>query len=219
MIPMKKEAYIALALAALTIILVVNGLTSHGWYDEVRSEKMLGNVTSSTIGYGLLTVHNVTKVTFNGTLISKSDEYQSYDDFIASNATRARDAGSRMYLVSIVGLVLTALFIPLLFLAHQGFFDNRMGRLGPYVPLLVAQVAALVIIIGTLWFSYAFPTGLDADAVQLHQERYQALGGRTGLWVLVGGILVQAAAVMALARTQLIYIEPLDTVKGTKPLG
>jgi hypothetical protein len=90
--------------------------------------------------------------------------------------------------------------------------------LGPYVPLIAGQVAALLLIIGTLWFTYAFVTGLDEDVAKLGQERYQAVGGMTASLVIFGGLLIQVAALYARARTQLVYIKPLDEAKTPEPM-
>jgi hypothetical protein len=217
--PMKRQAYYAMVLALLAIILTADGLVSHDYYVEDREVQGPDGLLKSNIGYGLRDVHNQSKLVFNGSTISKEDKYQDYQDFIgASNATRAMNAGSQQNVLMLVSLVLLVLFLPLVVMSHQGYFDERLGRMGPYIPLIAAQVAALLLIIGTLWFTYAFATGLDEDVANLHQERYQAVGGTTAFTVIVGGFLIQVAALMALSRTRLIYIKPLEEGKTPKPL-
>lgn len=217
--PMRREAYYAMVLAVVALILTAFGIMSYDYYTESKEVQRSDGVLESTIGYGLRDVHNESKLVFNKTVLEREDNYQDYQDFIgASNATRARDAGAQQFLLMVISLVLIVLFIPLTFLAHQGFFDTRLGKLGPYLPLIVAQVAALLLIIGTMWFTYAFATGLDEDVAKLGQERYQAVGGMAAFWVIVGGFLIQIAAIFARSRTQLVYIEPLGEVKAAKPL-
>jgi len=217
--PMRREAYYAMALAVIALILTAYGLMSYDYYTESREVQRADGVLESRIGYGLRDVHNVSKLVFNKTVLEREDKHQDYQDFIgASNATRARDAGAQQSLLTVISLVLIILFLPITFLAHQGFFDNRLGKLGPYVPLMVAQVAALLLIIGTMWFTYAFATGLDEDVAKLGQERYQAVGGTAAAWVIVGGFLIQVAAIFARSRTQLVYIQPLGDLKAAKPL-
>lgn len=217
--PMRKEAYYAMAFAVVALILTSYGLVSHGYYVEDREVQQPDGLVESHISYGLRKVHNESKLVFNDTTLSKEDKYQSYPDFIgASNATRADAAGARQFYLMIVSLVLVVLFIPLVLLSHQGYLDERFGRLGPYVPLIAGQIAALLLIIGTLWFTYAFATGLDEDVAKLGQERYQAVGGMTASLVIFGGLLIQVAALYARARTQLVYIKPLDEAKTPEPM-
>ena len=219
MMPMRRQAYYAMALAVVALVLTAYGLVSYDYYVEDREVRQVDGTLVSHISYGLRDVHNESKLVFNGTTLSKEDKYQEYPDFIgASNATRARDAGGRQFTLLLISLVLIVLFIPTVFLSHQGLFDERVGRLGPYVPLIMAQIAALILIIGTLWFTYEFATGLDKDVANLLQERYQAVGGMAAFWLIVGGVLIQVAALYARARTQLIYIKPLDEGREPRPL-
>ncbi len=219
MIPMKKEAYYAMTLGVVALLLTVYGLVSYDYYVEDKELQQEDGLLVSHIGYGLRDVHNESKLVFNDTTLWKEESYQTYPDFIgASNATRAEAAGAQQSILLIISLVLVILFIPLVFLSHQGFFDDKMGKLGPYTPLIVAQIAALVLIIGTMWFTYAFATGLDEDVAKLGQERYQAVGGMTAFVVIVAGILIQIAALYARSRTQLIYIKPLDEAKTPEPI-
>jgi hypothetical protein len=114
-----------------------------------------------------------------------------------------------MFLIMIAAIALAGLFIPLVYLSSEQNLDESMGRLGPYIPLIVAQIAAILLIVGPIWFSHALTTGLDEDMNEITGEPSQALGGMTGFWVIMGGLLVQVGAIMALSRTRLTYIEPL----------
>lgn len=217
---MRKQALYALVLAIVAIIIAAYGIVSYGWYTEEREQPLVDEdgILRSEIGYGLRGVNNRTLHRFNGTTLDEEEKVQGYDDFIGAKETKASAVASAMNILMIVALAMAVLFLPLVYLTSGGSFEQRVGKIGPYIPLLVAQVAALLLIIGPIWFSYAFITALDDDIGRITGEPSQALGGMTGLWVIVGGILIQMAAVMALSRTRLIYIEPLDEVKQAGPL-
>lgn len=217
---MRKQALYALAFAIVAIIIYAYGMVSYDWYTEEREQPLVDEdgVLKSDIGYGLRGVNNHTRHRFNGTTLDEEEKVQGYDDFIGTKDTKASGVASTMNIMMIIALVMMVLFLPLVYLSSGGGLEQRFGKIGPYIPLLVAQIAALLLIIGPMWFSYAFITALDDDIGKVTGEPSQALGGMTGFWVIVGGIFIQVGALMALSRTRLIYIEPLDEVKQPKPL-
>jgi hypothetical protein len=208
---MKKQAKSAIVLGIVGLLFAVYGLTSHGWYNEEREHDLDDEegFLRSHIGYGIRGVSNLTLHRFNGTTLDEEEKVQDYDDFIGVEGTRAAEAGSTMFLIMIAAIALAGLFIPLVYLSSEQNLDESMGRLGPYFPLIVAQIAAILLIVGPIWFSHALTTGLDEDMNEITGEPSQALGGMTGFWVIMGGLLVQVGAIMALSRTRLTYIEPL----------
>ena len=129
-----------------------------------------------------------------------------------------RSVASTMLILMAIGIIMAALFIPLAFISQTGGLESRVGKWGPYIPLYVAQVSAITLIVAPIWFSYEFIMGLDMDMFALTNAPSQALGDMAGWWVILGGLFIQVSAFMALSRTRLIYIEPLDEVKKPKPL-
>ena len=215
---MRREAMLAIALAVVALVLAVYCIVSYDWYEEERTSSLEEGNLVTDIGYGLRGVQNVSQSRLNGTVLQERESHQTYDEFIGVEGTRAQSAADAMFLIVLVAIVFIVLFIPLVFLAHQGRFDDLVGKLGQYIPLMVAQVAALLLILGAMWFSYAFTEGLDKDVEDLGQERYRAVGGMGGWYAIFAGIIIQAAAVMALSRTRLVYIEPLEEGKTPEPV-
>ncbi len=207
---MKKQSLRACILASVAVLLIANGLLSYGWYIEERVEDadVEDGDYKSDLDYGLRGVRNETRLVVNGTKIASEEKVQDYDDFIGIKDSRAGKVVDRMNLLMVISLVLTILFIPLVYLSSKGSLEDRVGKIGPYLPLILGQIAALILIISPMWFTYAFITDLTADMDELDQEPPQALGDNTGLWVIFGGVLLQIGVISALARTKLIYIEP-----------
>ncbi len=207
---MKKQSLRACILALVTILFLLNGLLSYGWYTEERLEEasMEDGTYKSDLAYGLRGVRNETRLVVNETKIATEEKVQNYDEFIGLENSRAGQVVNTMYLLMVLSLVLTVLFIPLVYISSQGSLEDKMGKIGPYIPLICGQIAALILIISPMWFTYAFITDLTADMDELEQGPPQALGDNAGLWVIVGGVLLQIGVVSALARTKLIYIEP-----------
>jgi hypothetical protein len=211
----RKQSLRAIVLAVVAVLFIVYGLLSYGWYDEERVEdaEVEDGEYKSDLGYGLRGVRNETRLVVNGTKIASEEKVQNYDVFVGLKDSQAGQVASRMNLLMVVSLLLTILFIPLVLLSTKGSLEDKLGKIGPYLPIICGQIAALLLIIGPMWFSYAFIMGLTADMEVLDQGPPQALGGNTGLWVIFGGMLLQFAVVSALARTKLILIEP---PKGSK---
>ena len=207
---MKKQSLRACILASVAILLIAYGLLSYGWYIEERVEDadVEDGDYKSDLDYGLRGVRNETRLVVNKTQIASEEKVQDYDDFIGLENSRAGKVVDRMNLLMVISLVLTILFIPLVYLSSKGSLEDKVGKIGPYLPLIIGQIAALILIISPMWFTYAFITDLTADMDELDQGPPQALGGNTGLWVIFGGVLLQFGVISALARTKLIYIEP-----------
>ena len=207
---MKKQSLRACILAIVAILFILNGLFSYGWYTEERVEDapMEDGDYKSDLAYGLQGVRNETRLVVNGTKIASEEKVQGYDNFIGLKASKAGQVVDRMFLLMVSSLVLTILFVPLVYLSSKGSLEDKVGKIGPYLPLILGQIAALILIISPMWFTYAFITDLTADMEELDQGPPQALGGNTGLWVIFGGVLLQFGVIGALARTKLIYIEP-----------
>ncbi len=208
---MKKQSLRACILAGVAIIIIANGLFSYGWYTEERVEDadVEDGEYKSDLAYGLRGVRNETRLVVNGTKMASEEKVQDYDDFIGLENSRAGQVVDRMNLLMVISLVLTILFIPLVYLASKGALEDKVGKIGPYLPLIIGQIAALILLISPMWFTYAFITDLTVDMdEELDQGVPQALGGNTGLWVIFGGVLLQFGVIGALARTKLIYIEP-----------
>ncbi len=207
---MKKQSLRACILAGVAVLLIANGLFSYGWYTEERVEDadVEDGEYKSDLAYGLRGVRNETRLVVNGTRIASEEKVQDYDDFIGLEDSRAGQVVSRMNLLMVISLVLTILFIPLVYLTSKGSLEDKVGKIGPYLPLICGQIAAIILLISPMWFTYAFITDLTADMEELDQGVTQALGGNTGLWVIFGGVLLQFAVIGALARTKLIYIDP-----------
>jgi hypothetical protein len=192
---LKKQSLRACILAGVAVLLIANGLFSYGWYTEERVEDadVEDGEYKSDLAYGLRGVRNETRLVVNGTRIASEEKVQDYDDFIGLEDSRAGQVVSRMNLLMVISLVLTILFIPLVYLTSKGSLEDKVGKIGPYLPLICGQT---------------FITDLTADMEELDQGVTQALGGNTGLWVIFGGVLLQFAVIGALARTKLIYIDP-----------
>ena len=207
---MKKQSLRACILAIVAILFILNGLFSYGWYTEERVEDapMEDGDYKSDLAYGLQGVRNETRLVVNGTKIASEEKVQGYDNFIGLKASKAGQVVDRMFLLMVISLVLTILFVPLVYLSSKGSLEDKVGKIGPYLPLILGQIAALILIISPMWFTYAFITDLTADMEDLEQGPPQALGGNTGLWVILGGVLLQFGVMSALARTKLIFIEP-----------
>ena len=207
---MKKQSLRACILAIVAILFILNGLFSYGWYTEERVEDapMEDGDYKSDLAYGLQGVRNETRLVVNGTKIASEEKVQGYDNFIGLKASKAGQVVDRMFLLMVISLVLTILFVPLVYLSSKGSLEDKVGKIGPYLPLILGQIAALILIISPMWFTYAFITDLTADMEDLDQGPPQALGGNTGLWVILGGVLLQFGVMSALARTKLIFIEP-----------
>lgn len=208
---MKRQAVRAIVLAVIALVLIIVGMLSWDWYTEERDEtdRASGERTLSVYGYGLRGVMNNTRVSLNETVLSAEEKVQDYDDFVGLKNSRAGKAVASMNIIMLVALVMVIIFIPLVYLASAGSLEANVGRIGPYIPIIVAQVAALLLIVGPIWFTWTFAHGIDDDHFEMELEPSQALGGMAGWWVIFGGVSIQAAALMALARTRLIYIEPL----------
>ena len=216
---MKPKHMVPLVLVVVAILLAAYGMLSYSWYVEYRETKLLGDegTIKTDLGYGLRGVQNHTRHRLNGTTLEEEERVQSYDDFIGKG-NLVGPVASRMMLLLLIGIVMAALFIPLAFVSQTSGLEDRVGKLGPYIPLYVAQVAAITLIVSPIWFSYEFITALDVDMYELTNAPSQALGDMAAWWVITGGLLIQVAAFMALSRTRLVYIEPLDEVKQAEPM-
>ncbi len=216
---MKPKQMVPLVLAVVAILMASYGMLSYSWYQEYRETKLLGDegIIKTDLGYGLRGVQNHTQHKLNGTTLEEEEKVQSYDDFIGKG-NEAGPVASRMILLMFIGIVMAVLFIPLVFITQTGGLEDHVGKLGPYIPLYVAQVAAFTLVASPIWFSYEFIMALDMDMYKLTNAPSQALGEMAGLWVIFGGVLIQVAAFMALSRTRLVYIEPLDEVKTPEPM-
>ena len=216
---MKRKQMVPLVIAIIAILMATNGLLSYNWYIEQREFKLPGDegTIKTDLGYGIRGVHNHTRLRFNGTTLDEEERVESYEDFIGPD-TMAGPVASRMLIIMAIGIIMAALFIPLAFISQTGGLESRVGKWGPYIPLYVAQVSAIILIVAPIWFSYEFIVGLDMDMFTLTNAPSQALGDMAGWWVIFGGLFIQVSAIMALSRTRLIYIEPLDEVKQPKPL-
>jgi hypothetical protein len=206
-------------LAVVTILLAVYGMMSYDWYEESReipSSEGEGNYKSD-LGYGPRGVHNYTRLAFNGSTLDEEESVQTYEEFNGPE-TEAGPVADTMFQLLIIGIVMTVLFIPLAYISQTSGLEGRVGKWGPYIPLYVAQVAAITLILAPIWFSYEFVQALDMDAMRLTNAPSQALGAMAGWWVIFGGIVIQVAALMAISRTRLIYIEPLDEAKTPEPI-
>jgi hypothetical protein len=208
-----------LVLAVVAIMFASYGLLSHGWYLEYRETDLPddeGRIRTN-LGYGIMGVSNSTKHKLNGTTLDGEDRVQSYDEFMGLKSKAGQVANTMMVLM-LIGIVMCALFIPLAFISQTGGLEARLGKWGPYIPLYVAQVAAITFFLAPIWFSYEFIYGLDMDAYALTDAPSQALGDMSGWWVVFGALLIQVAALMAISRTRLIYIEPLGEGKTPEPM-
>ena len=207
---MKKQSLRACILAVVAILFIINGLFSHGWFTEERVEDapMEDGDYKSDLAYGLRDVRNETRLVVNGTKIATEEKFQDYDEFIGLEDSRAGQVANRMNLLMVLSLVLTVLFIPLVYLSSKGSLEDKVGKIGPYLPLICGQIAALILIISPMWFTYAFIMDLTADMEELDQGPPQAIGHFIGVWVMFGGLLLQFGVMGALARTKLILIEP-----------
>jgi len=207
---MKKKSLRAIILSVVAILLTISGLLSYDWYTEERVEdaEAEDGEYKSDLAYGLRGVRNETRLVVNGTKIASEEKVQDYDDFIGLQDSRAGQVVSTMLLLMIVSLILAILFIPLVYLSSKGSLEDKVGKIGPYLPIICGQIAALLLIIAPIWFSYAFIMGLTDDMNELDQGPPQAIGGNAGFWVILGGVLLQYGVLSALARTKLILIEP-----------
>ena len=215
---MRKQSIRAMVLGTVTALLVVYGLFSYGWYSEDRSENLEGReVRESTIDYSLRGVHNASKVKLNDTVLSSEEKVQDYDDFIGVKDTKASQSAARMNLVMIAMLVMTLLFIPTVYYSSEGYLEARLGRIASFLPIIIGQVTALILIISPMWYTYDFVSAINDDMYKITGEPSQALGGWAPIWVVFGGVILQIAVMSALARTKLIYIEPLPgRTEGTE---
>jgi hypothetical protein len=207
---MKKQSLRAIILAIITILLITVVLFSYRWYNEERVEdaEVEDGEYKSDLAYSLRGVRNETRLVVNGTRIASEEKVQDYDDFIGLQDSEAGQVASRMNLLMVISLVLAILFIPLVYLSSEGTLEDKVGKIGSYLPLICGQIAVLLLIISPMWFSYAFIMGLTADMEVLDEGPPQALGDNAGLWVIFGGVLLQFGVMNAMARTKLIFIEP-----------
>ncbi len=215
---MKRQSLRAIVLAVVAILFTAYGFMSYNWYSEERVDenRQTDEVIRSVYGYGIRGVTNVTEFKYNGSVNETVSKDMTYDEFIGLENSRAGGVAANMIILMIVALVLTIIFIPMVKLSSEGKLEDKLGKIGPFLPIILGQIAVLILIIGPLWYSYAFITGIEADLDELHQGQSQALGEKAGLWVIFGGVLLQFGVTGALARTKLIYIEPLKG-KGTGP--
>jgi hypothetical protein len=216
---MKGKQMVPIALAAVAIMLATYGLFSYGWYLEQRETDNPDEegVIKTDLGYGIRGVSNHTRYMFNGTLLDEEETVHSYDEFIGDD-NLAGQVASTMWTLMLIGILMTVIFIPLAYISQTGGLEARIGKWGPYLPLYVAQVAAVTLIVSPIWFTYEFIVGLDIDMNELTNAPSQAVGDMSGWLIVFAGVLVQAAAFMAISRTRLIYIEPLDEAKTPEPL-
>lgn len=216
---MKRKAMIPIVLVIVGIILSVYGMLSYEWYLEHRETQFPGDEANvkTDLSYGIRGVHNHTRLRLNGTTLEEETKVHSYDEFLGEE-NLAGPVASTTILVLTIGIIMAALFIPLAFVLQSGELETRIGKWGPYIPLYVAQVAAFTLVVSPIVFSYGFITALDADMYDLTDAPSQALGDMSGWWVIFGGLLIQVAAFMAISRTRLIYIEPLDEIRKAEAL-
>lgn len=208
---MKRKHMVPVVLAVLAILMGLYGLLSYGWYLEERVTSLPddgGNIKTE-LDYGIRGVANHTRHMQNGTMLDQKDTVHTYDEFLGEG-NMAGPVAARMTTIMLIGIIMAVLFIPLALMSQTGGLDDLVGKWGSYLPLYTAQVSAITLILAPIWFSYEFITGLDMDMMEATRAPSQALGQLTGWWVIFAGVLIQIAAVMALSRTRLIYIEPLD---------
>jgi hypothetical protein len=216
---MKRKQMVPIAMAVVAIILASYGLLSYDWYVEYREFQLPDDegVIKTDLGYGILGVSNHTRHNLNRTTLDEEDRVLSYDDFTGLSS-KAGQVASTMWVLMLIGIILSVVFIPLAIASQTGGLESRIGKWGPYVPLYIAQVAAITFILAPMWFSYEFIYGLDMDAFVLTNAPSQALGDMSGWYVVFAGVAIQAAAVMAISRTRLVYIKPLDEAKTPEPM-
>ncbi len=217
---MKTKHVVPLVLAMIGIILATYSLMSFGWYEEYRESSLPddgGNVKTD-LGYGIRGVHNHTRIMLNSTMLDEEEKVQDYDDFHGGIDSMAGQVAARMWLVMLIGILMAVLFLPLAYISQTKGLEDRLGRWGAYVPLYVAQVSAITLILAPIWFSYEFTMGLDMDAMELTNNPSQALGAMGAWYVIFAGIFIQVAALMALSRTRLVYIKPLDEASTPEPM-
>lgn len=216
---MKRKQMVPLVLAVLAILMATYGLVSYGWYLEGRESSLPddgGNIKTE-LGYGIRGVSNHTRLMLNGTMLDESDTVHTYDEFLG-DGNMAGPVASRMMTIMLIGIVMAVLFLPLAFMSQTGGLDDKVGKWGSYLPLYAAQVSAITFILAPIWFSYEFVMALDMDMMEITNAPSQALGDMSGWWVIFGGVLIQIAAVMALSRTRLVYIKPLDGPRTPEPM-
>jgi len=216
---MKRKHMVPIVLGVIALMMATYGLLSYGWYLEHREEDLPNKegVIKTDLGYGIRGVSNHTVHRLNGTTLDEDERVQSHDDFLG-DGNKAGPVASRMLTIMLIGIIMTALFLPLAYISQTIGLEVWVGKLGSYLPFYVAQVAAITFILAPIWFSFEFIKGLDIDMEVLTNAPSQALGDMAGWWVIFGGVIIQVAAFMALSRTRLIYIEPLDEVKTPEPM-